>query len=287
MRIIEDISELRHVLASAKEAGQRIGLVPTMGNLHAGHLALVEAARARADIVVATIFVNPLQFGPDEDLDTYPRTLEADRQALEQADCDLLFIPTADMLYPRGLPSHTKVMVSGVSEGLCGAHRPGHFDGVSTVVTMLFNLVQPHLACFGEKDYQQLTVIRRLVDDLHFSIDIVGVPTVRAADGLALSSRNSYLSDEERLTAPGLYRTLCKARDALEAGTPEQVVLTDACHQLSAEGFTTEYLELRQASDLDEVHPGTRSAVLLAAVHLGPARLIDNLSVALPVNDAS
>lgn len=189
-----------------------------MGNLHEGHLALVAEARRRGDVVVATIFVNPLQFGPGEDLDAYPRTLAEDQTKLEAAGCDLLFAPETTTLYPRGLEAQTRVSVPGVSEGLCGGDRPGHFDGVATVVTMLFQLVQPDVACFGEKDYQQLAVIRRLVADLHLRVEIVGVPIVRAEDGLALSSRNGYLDAAQRAVAPTLYATLCALRTALEAG---------------------------------------------------------------------
>ncbi|GGX85383.1 pantothenate synthetase [Litchfieldella qijiaojingensis] len=282
MRTIYDIAELRQALDGPKRQGQCIALVPTMGNLHAGHLALVESARARADLVVATIFVNPLQFGPDEDLDNYPRTLAADQAGLQAAGCDLLFTPDTATLYPRGLDVQTHVRVSGVSEGLCGGSRPGHFDGVATIVTMLFNLVQPDVACFGEKDYQQLAVIRQLVADLHFPIEIVGVPIVRADDGLALSSRNGYLNAEERGKAPGLYRTLCEVRDALEDGHPPQQAIDAALTRLVERGFKPDYLEVRRAHDLAPLDESSREAVILVAAHLGPARLIDNLSVSLP-----
>ena len=187
MRTLQEIPELREALGEYRQRGLRIGLVPTMGNLHAGHLALVEAARRHADVVVATIFVNPLQFGAGEDLDAYPRTLTADQAQLEATGCDLLFAPTVTTLYPHGMDSLSQVRVPVVSEGLCGGSRPGHFDGVATVVSLLFHLVQPDIACFGEKDYQQLAVIRKLVADLHFPIEIIGVPIVRAADGLALA----------------------------------------------------------------------------------------------------
>jgi pantoate--beta-alanine ligase len=197
MRTLRDIPALRETLGDYRRRGQRIGLVPTMGNLHAGHLSLVESARRHADMVVATVFVNPLQFGPSEDLNAYPRTLTDDQEKLKAAGCDLLFTPTVATLYPCGLDDQTRVCVPVVSEGLCGGSRPGHFDGVSTVVSILFNLVQPDVACFGEKDYQQLAVIRKLVGDLHFPIEIVGVPIVRAADGLALSSRNARRSKPE------------------------------------------------------------------------------------------
>lgn len=281
MHTLERIAALRETLAEARRAGRRIGLVPTMGNLHEGHLALVAEARRHADLVVATIFVNPMQFGAGEDLDAYPRTLAEDQAKLAAAGCDLLFAPQTAVIYPRGLEAQTRVRVPEVSEGLCGGSRPGHFDGVATVVTMLFNLVQPHLACFGEKDYQQLAVIRRLVADLHLPIEIIGVPIVRAADGLALSSRNGYLSEAERAQAPGLYRTLCELRDALEAGGAPGDCLADAEATLAKRGFTPDYLELR-AQDLGPLTDATRHAVILAAAQLGPARLIDNLTVNLP-----
>lgn len=281
MRTLREIPALREALDVVRRRDQRIALVPTMGNLHDGHLALVESARRQADVVVATIFVNPMQFGPNEDLAAYPRTLEADQAKLEAAGCDLLFAPDTAALYPRGLANQTQVRVPGVSEGLCGGARPGHFDGVATVVSILFNLVQPHLACFGEKDYQQLAVIRQLVADLHFPIEVVGVPIVRAEDGLALSSRNGYLSTAERQVAPALYRTLCRARDALEAGEAPERVLGEAGEALRTAGFEPDYLELR-AVDLGPVTAATRDAVPLAAARLGPARLIDNLTLTLP-----
>ncbi|MDX5379633.1 MAG: pantoate--beta-alanine ligase [Halomonas sp.] len=281
MRTLRDISALRETLGEHRRRGQRIGLVPTMGNLHAGHLALVETARRHADVVVATVFVNPLQFGPNEDLDAYPRTLAEDQEQLEVAGCDLLFTPSVATLYPRGVHEQTRVCVPAVSEGLCGGSRPGHFDGVSTVVSILFNLVQPDVACFGEKDYQQLAVIRKLVDDLHFPIEIVGVPIVRAEDGLALSSRNGYLDEAERATAPELQRTLAALRTSLEAGEPIETTLEAGLARLRASGFVPDYLELR-ATDLGPVSAATRDAVLLAAARLGTTRLIDNLTLTLP-----
>lgn len=281
MRTLRDINELRSALGEHRLDGQRIALVPTMGNLHEGHLALVAQARQHADIVVASLFVNPMQFGPGEDLDAYPRTFEADHAQLSDAGCDILFAPTVNALYPNGLTAQTKVHVPDVGEGLCGGSRPGHFDGVSTVVSMLFNLVQPDIACFGEKDYQQLAVIRKLVSDLHMPIEIIGVPIVRAKDGLALSSRNGYLNAQERTTAPLLYRTLCSLRDALERGESIEQVLQRGKTTLYDAGFTPDYLELRDTA-LGPVSAATRQAVLLAAATLGPARLIDNLSVQLP-----
>ncbi|MBF7053462.1 pantoate--beta-alanine ligase [Halomonas sp. KAO] len=281
MRTLRDIPALRETLGDARRRGDRVALVPTMGNLHEGHLALVAAARQRAEVVVATIFVNPLQFGPGEDLDAYPRTLAEDQARLETAGCDLLFTPDTDTLYPRGLEAQTRIVVPEMTEGLCGASRPGHFDGVSTVVGMLFNLVQPDLACFGEKDYQQLAVIRRLVADLHLPIEILGVPIVRAEDGLALSSRNGYLSAEQRRIAPHLYAILCKLRDTLESGGEASASLEQGWAELKEAGFDPDYLELR-AADLGPVTVSTREAILLAAARLGPTRLIDNLALSLP-----
>lgn len=281
MRTLREIPALREALADARSRGDRIALVPTMGNLHPGHLALVEAARERAEVVIATIFVNPMQFGAGEDLDAYPRTLEEDQARLEAAGCDLLFAPEVATVYSRALEAQTRIQVPEVTEGLCGAARPGHFDGVSTIVGMLFNLVQPDLACFGEKDYQQLAVIRRMVADLHFPVEIVGVPIVRAEDGLALSSRNGYLSAEQRAIAPRLYQTLCELRDALEAAADIEATLTAGLQQLGEAGFVPDYLELR-AADLGAVTPTTREAVLLVAARLGATRLIDNLTLTLP-----
>ena len=281
MRTLHEIAPLRETLDDARRRGERIALVPTMGNLHEGHLALVAEARRRGDLVVASIFVNPLQFGPGEDLDAYPRTLAEDQAKLEVAGCNLLFAPETTTLYTRGLDAQTRVSVPEVSEGLCGGDRPGHFDGVATVVTMLFNLVQPDVACFGEKDYQQLAVIRRLVADLHLPVEIAGVPIVRAEDGLALSSRNGYLDAAQRAVAPTLYATLCALRTALESGAAPHDTLADGLGRLEAAGFAPDYLELR-AADLGPVEATTREAVLLAAARLGPTRLIDNLSLTLP-----
>ncbi|WP_372613584.1 pantoate--beta-alanine ligase [Halomonas sp.] len=281
MRTLRDIPELRETLDDSRRRGQRIALVPTMGNLHDGHLALVAAARARAEVVVATIFVNPMQFGPNEDLDAYPRTLADDQQKLEAFGCDLLFTPTTETVYPRQLEEQTRVSVPGISEGLCGGNRPGHFDGVATVVTMLFNLVQPDLAFFGQKDYQQLAVIRRLVEDLHFPIEIVGVPIVRAEDGLALSSRNGYLDDDQRARAPALFGTLRMLADCLEAGAGRDDIMAQGLARLTESGLDPDYLELR-AADLGPVSDTTDRAVLLAAARLGSTRLIDNIPLTLP-----
>ncbi|ALM54168.1 pantoate--beta-alanine ligase [Halomonas huangheensis] len=280
MNIHASIQDLREALLPHRRAGRRIGLVPTMGNLHRGHLALVEAARAQCDVVVTSIFVNPLQFGPNEDLDNYPRTLDDDLTKLREGGCDLVFTPTPALMYPRGMANQTLVQVPEVSEGLCGGSRPGHFDGVSTVVNMLFNIVQPDVACFGEKDYQQLAVIRRMVQDLHLPIDILGVPTVREASGLALSSRNGYLSDEQRATAARLQGTLAELRTALEAGADIDTQLHQGLESLRRAGFEPDYLELR-ALDLSNVTATTHDAILLAAARLGTTRLIDNLALTL------
>lgn len=281
MHCLQQTSELRDALHAHRRNGRTIGLVPTMGNLHDGHLALVAEARRQADIVVASIFVNPTQFGPGEDLDAYPRTFDTDHQKLVEAGCDLLFAPTEATLYPRGGRTQTRISVPDVSEGLCGDSRPGHFDGVATVVTMLFNLIQPDLACFGEKDYQQLAVIRRLVADLHLPVEVIGVPIVRDSDGLALSSRNGYLSDTQRRTATQLQSTLRELRQALENGAAIPPTLAQGQQHLRDAGFEPDYLELR-ATDLSPVEASTRGAVLLGAARLGHTRLIDNLSLTLP-----
>ncbi|MGO2414414.1 pantoate--beta-alanine ligase [Cobetia sp. QF-1] len=275
-------STLRERLTTARQAGQRIALVPTMGNLHAGHLSLVREARRHADLVVASIFVNPLQFGPSEDLDNYPRTLAADQHALMTEGCDLLFAPSTTELYPEGRDGLCNVQVHGVSEGLCGGRRPGHFDGVATVVSILFNLVRPDIACFGEKDFQQLAVIRKLNRDLHFNIDIVGVPIVRAEDGLALSSRNGYLSTDEREIAPKLKQCLDALKTRLEKGIEPAESLRVTLAAISESGFKPDYLELRRTSDLSPIADDTREAIILAAAHLGRTRLLDNLKVVLP-----
>lgn len=282
MQLFHTIAPLQQTLADHRRQGHRIAVVPTMGGLHAGHLALVETARRHADIVVATIFVNPLQFGASEDLSRYPRTLDADRRKLEQVQCDLLFAPSVETLYPNGLDNLTQVHVPLVSEGLCGAQRPGHFDGVATVVSLLFHIVAPDVACFGEKDFQQLAVIRKMVRDQHFPIEIVGVPTVRDEDGLALSSRNGYLSAPEHDQARLLYATLRQLRARLEAGDDRTEVIRAGLARLVEHGFKPDYLELRRADDLGEVDAATADAVLLVAAHLGTTRLIDNIRVTLP-----
>ncbi|KFE58103.1 pantoate--beta-alanine ligase [Pseudomonas syringae] len=278
MNTVKTVRELRAAVARARSEGKRIGLVPTMGNLHSGHAALVTKAAQRADFVVATIFVNPMQFGPNEDLATYPRTLAADQERLLEAGCHLLFTPNVEEMYPHGMADQTTVSVPVISEGLCGASRPGHFDGVSTVVSKLFNMVQPDLAVFGEKDFQQLAVIRALVRDLNMPIQIIGEPTVRTEDGLALSSRNGYLSAEQRAIAPELYRVIQNIGRAIDSGDKNFSQLLEAGKaELQALGLRPDYLEVREATSLRPANAQDDDLVILAAVFLGKTRLIDNL----------
>jgi pantoate--beta-alanine ligase len=288
MNTVNTVQELRAAVAAARAEGQRVGFVPTMGNLHSGHVALITEACQRADFVVASIFVNPLQFGPNEDLDSYPRTLAADQEKLQQAGCDLLFAPTVAQMYPGGTSVQTRVSVPELSEELCGASRPGHFEGVATVVSKLFNLVQPDLAVFGQKDYQQLAVIRAMVRDLNMPIEIVGQPTVRADDGLALSSRNGYLSPEQRQIAPAIYRSLNALARALEAGERNfQALMSEQRKQIVDSGMRLDYLEIRHADTLRAAAPDDRELVILAAAYLGSTRLIDNLRVSLKGTSAA
>ncbi|KPW33165.1 Pantothenate synthetase [Pseudomonas amygdali pv. mellea] len=278
MNTVKTVQELRAAVARARSEGKRIALTPTMGNLHSGHAALVAKAAQRADFVVATIFVNPLQFGPNEDLATYPRTLAADQEKLLQAGCNLLFTPSVEEMYPHGMADQTLVSVPHLSQGLCGASRPGHFEGVATVVSKLFNMVQPDLAIFGEKDFQQLAVIRAMVRDLNMPIQIIGEPTVRADDGLALSSRNGYLNEAQRAAAPALYQAIRQTADAISAGEQDfNALLTSKKQQLEAAGFRIDYLEIRDATSLRPTTAETRDVVILAAAFLGKTRLIDNL----------
>ncbi len=278
MQIIRDLVELRATIADWRAQGQRIALVPTMGALHAGHMALISAAKAQADRVVASIFVNPAQFGPNEDLDRYPRREAEDAAMLEAQGCSLLWAPDVATMYPAG--HATIVSVAGVSEGLCGAARPGHFDGVATVVTKLLMQARPDVALFGEKDWQQLAVIRRLVADLDLGIGIVGVPTQREADGLALSSRNAYLSPAQRSAAVALPQALREAAAAMGAGSPVAAALDAAKAHLAAAGFgPIDYVELCDADSLVPVREAKGRLRLLAAARLGSTRLIDNLHV--------
>ncbi len=275
------LDELRATLAAWRKGGERIAFVPTMGNLHAGHLDLIVEARHRADRVVASIFVNPMQFGEGEDFDAYPRTLEADTAKLTEAGVDLLFAPTVSAIYPSGARQQTRVEVPGLSDLLCGASRPGHFIGVATIVCKLFNMVQPDLAVFGEKDYQQLMVIRRMVADLAMPIRIIGKSTVREPDGLAMSSRNGYLSAEQRGVAPLLYGTLQSTAEALKTGNRDFSDLESAAQRILREaGFRPDYFVIRRAGDLAAPEQAEDSLVILAAAYLGTTRLIDNLIVA-------
>lgn len=279
MNTVRTVRELRAAVARARGEGKRIGFVPTMGNLHNGHAALVEKAGQRADFVVASIFVNPLQFGANEDLASYPRTLEADQERLLNAGCNLLFAPTVEEMYPLGMGGQTLVSVPGVADGLCGASRPGHFAGVATVVCKLFNMVQPDLAVFGQKDFQQLAVIRTLVHDLNMPIQIIGEPTVRAEDGLALSSRNGYLDAQQRHSAPLIYRTLRSLASAIQAGEHDFLQLqAQAKATFAAAGLRADYVEIRNANDLQPARREDRQLVILAAAFVGNTRLIDNLA---------
>lgn len=279
MEIVHTVPDLRKPIGLWRKGERRIGLVPTMGALHHGHMALVGAARAECDRVVASIFVNPKQFAPTEDLSSYPRREAADLEMLQSAGADLVFIPAVDEMYPPNFA--TLVRVGGLTEGLCGAHRAGHFDGVTTVVTKLLIQVLPDIAYFGEKDYQQLMVVRRLARDLDIPVHIEGVPTVREADGLALSSRNAYLSPEERRIAPNLPRVLRSIATAL-ARDPSAVAreIAHGSAALQQAGFAVEYLEIREAETLSALtSKATKSSRVFAAVWLGKTRLIDNMPI--------
>lgn len=276
------IAALRQQVRAWRAAGDSVAFVPTMGNLHAGHIALVKRARELAARVVVSVFVNPLQFGPNEDLDAYPRTPEQDAARLAEAGADLLFLPAEAEMYPQGREGVTYVEVPGLSDILCGASRPGHFRGVATVVSKLFHIVQPDVAVFGQKDFQQLAVIRRMVHDLDFPVAIEGVATAREADGLAMSSRNGYLSTEERGRAPGLYQVLTEVAAGLAAGGRDFTVLEqEAVDELCRRGFEPDYVSIRRAADLAQPAAPDRELVVLAAARLGRTRLIDNLLITL------
>ncbi len=283
METLNRISTVRERVKAWRAEGLTVALVPTMGNLHRGHLSLVAAALARADRVVASVFVNPLQFGPAEDFGRYPRTLERDTDQLEKAGAQLLFAPTAFEMYPVGVERTSIVDVPEYAGILEGHFRPGHFAGVATVVTKLFNIVSPDVAVFGEKDYQQLVVIQRLVRDLCLPIEVAGVPTVRDPDGLALSSRNQYLSNRERGIAPRLHSALRSVRKRVVDGERKwQDIESDAVRELARAGFEPDYLSVRRAGDLLPPREGDRELVALAAARLGKTRLIDNLRISLP-----
>jgi pantoate--beta-alanine ligase len=261
--------------------GQRVAFVPTMGNLHAGHMSLIEMARRHGERFVASIFVNPMQFGPNEDFAHYPRTPRADENMLAAAGCDLMFMPDVTEIYPAGPAGSTRVEIAPLSRILEGEYRPGHFEGVTTVVAKLFNIVQPQVAVFGEKDFQQLTVIRRMVADLCLPVEIIGAPTVRESDGLAMSSRNQYLTPAERQLAPGIFATLETATRRLASGEDDFAAIEGAgIESLTAAGLRPDYFSIRNAEDLSPPHADTRLLVVLTAVRMSRARLIDNLQVA-------
>lgn len=278
MQTVQDAAGLRATIRGWRGQGQTVGFVPTMGNLHEGHHSLIKLARARADRVVASVFVNPTQFGPGEDFERYPRTLAQDQAGLAEIDCDLLFAPDVTTIYPFGAEQSVRVHVTGITDTLEGAHRPGHFDGVATVVCKLFNLVQPDVAVFGQKDFQQLKVIERMVRDLALPLKVVGASTLRADDGLALSSRNQYLSVDERALAPQIHQTLLKMRELLEKGHARKVIEKVATSTLERAGFVPDYTVIRRAEDLSEPGDDERQGlVALIAARLGNTRLIDNL----------
>ena len=274
---ITTLDQLRHTVAGWRAAGDRIGFVPTMGALHAGHLSLVAAAKAQCKRVVVSIYVNPTQFGPGEDFSRYPRPLERDLQLLAEAGADAAWLPTSGIMYPEGFA--TLIHIKGITDELEGAFRPGHFDGVATVVAKLLNQVQPDAAFFGEKDYQQLCVIKRLVNDLDVHVSIIGMPTLREADGLAMSSRNQYLSAEERKTAAHLHRVLQEAAAQIRSGQTAHRVLRDAERELDDIFLRADYIDLRDGESFAALGGYAPSARLLAAVWLGNTRLIDNIPV--------
>lgn len=282
MDIVADPTSLRQTLQDYRAAGETVAFVPTMGNLHAGHLSLVNRAASLADRVVVSIFVNPMQFGPNEDLDAYPRTLEADLAQLKAAGVALVFTPQPEHIYPEGIDAHTKVSVPGLTNVLCGASRPGHFDGVTSVVCKLFSLVAPNVAVFGEKDLQQLLIIKKMVHDLALPVAIEGVATARDDDGLALSSRNGYLTAEERAIAPGLRQTLIAMGAAISTGERHYDALCQAHNaHLENQGFKPDYLEIRCRSTLALATSDTQQLAIFVAAKLGKTRLIDNLQLDL------
>lgn len=278
MQTVTSIEALRANIRQWREAGHSVAFVPTMGNLHAGHIKLATNAKQQADKVVVSIFVNPTQFGPNEDFASYPRTEQQDQAKLIESDTDLLFLPSADEMYPQ--PMQTGISVSGLSALHCGASRPGHFDGVALIVCKLLNIVQPDLLLLGEKDFQQLAIIRRMVADLNIPVAIQGVATVREADGLAMSSRNGYLSEPQRRLAPKLYQALCDARDAILAGNDDYRSIEDRQRQiLQQAGFEVDYFNVCRSSDLMPATTGDQALVILLAAKLGTTRLIDNISL--------
>ena len=288
MQTFAEIAQIREQIRSWRREGRRIAFVPTMGNLHEGHLTLVRKAREMADVVVVSIFVNPMQFDKADDLDNYPRTMEEDLAKLNNEGVELVFTPTPDIMYPEGLDRQTFVEVPGLSTMLEGALRPSHFRGVSTIVTKLFNIVQPDFACFGEKDYQQLALIRQMVIDLAMDIEVVGVATVREMDGLAMSSRNGYLTVDERQRAPVLARTMRWISSQMRGGRTDYAeIVVDANDQLRAAGLQPDEIYIRDAVSLQPITEETQQAVILMSAFLGKARLIDNQVVELSTATAS
>jgi pantoate--beta-alanine ligase len=280
MQTVSNVSQLRSKIKSWKQQGLTVAFVPTMGNLHAGHFSLVDKAKQIADKVVVSIFVNPMQFGKHEDLDKYPRTLVDDQNGLIEHGADLLFTPTVETIYPKGLEAQSYIDVPGVSEGHCGASRPGHFRGVATIVNKLFNLVQPDIACFGEKDFQQLAVIKTMVEDLSMPIEIIGVATKREESGLAMSSRNGYLSDEEKQQACALYQIMKNAENALKDGELSIAEITEQAHlAIVQHGFKLDYFNICNAHTLQLATNDDTNLVILVAAFLANVRLIDNLQV--------
>ncbi|GGE76805.1 pantothenate synthetase [Streptosporangium jomthongense] len=280
MRTVHSLKELRTILRGYRQQEKTVGLVPTMGNLHEGHISLVRKAAEAADVVVTSIFVNPMQFGANEDLDTYPRTLIDDQEMLGAAGNTLVFAPSAEEVYPDGLARHTRVVVPEVSEGHCGASRPGHFEGVATVVSVLFNMIQPDFAVFGEKDFQQLAVIRKMTRDLMIPVEVIGAPTVREEDGLAKSSRNGYLSAEERSLAPVIYQTLQATAAKITGGRTDFPTLAqEAASSLRDAGLRLDYFNIANSETLKPAAPEDQNITLLVAAFLGTTRLIDNISI--------
>jgi len=280
MLVISDIKVLRATIRAWRQAGHTIAFVPTMGNLHAGHFKLVDEARSRADKVIVSIFVNPMQFGAHEDLDNYPRTLADDCAGLDEHAADAVFTPTPELIYPKGLAAQTAVDVPFVGDRHCGASRPGHFRGVSTIVSKLFNLVQPDMALFGKKDYQQLAVIRQMTSDLSFPIEIIGIDTERAADGLALSSRNGYLNEQQRQQAPAIYQQLQWLRQQVRDGAADfRALEQQVSTALTMAGFKPDYVQIVDRATLEPATQASNPLVILAAAYLGTTRLIDNLEI--------
>ena len=277
MKTETTIQGLSASLSPARSARKIIGFVPTMGNLHEGHLNLVREARKLCDVVVVSIFVNPIQFGPNEDFENYPRTLEQDSRLLADVGCDIVFAPSVEQMYGNK-PRFTNISVSDITNDLCGLQRPGHFDGVAVVVTKLFNIVQPNFAFFGQKDYQQLAVIRQFVRDLNIPLEVIGVPITRAEDGLALSSRNGYLTEEQRKIAPSIFQSLKAAEQELHNGVSLVEVLENIKHTLTQAGFIVDYVEAR-TPELQKIEAFNQNVILFVAAKLGTTRLIDNLQV--------